>query len=62
VGNEAYGIQVDRNKVTQNALRARVELDRRATRGAWFRSVTLAAVSLIVGALLTALVSWVVAD
>jgi hypothetical protein len=59
VGKEAYGIRFDRNKVTQNALRARIELDRRATRGAWFRSVSLAAVSLILGVLLTALATWV---
>jgi hypothetical protein len=33
IGKEVYGIQADRNKVAQNAVRARVELDTRATRG-----------------------------
>jgi hypothetical protein len=39
VGEEVYGIQLDRNKVAQNAARARVELETRATRGAWRRSL-----------------------
>jgi hypothetical protein len=55
VGKEAWGIEVDRNKVAQNALRARVELDTRTSRGAWRRSVILALTSLLVGALLTTL-------
>jgi hypothetical protein len=53
-GDEAYGVQLNRNKLTQNALRAQVELATRATRGAWLRSVTLAFASLIVGAVLSA--------
>jgi hypothetical protein len=59
VGKEAYGILFDRNKVAQNALRARVELDTRATSGAWRHSILLAVTSLLVGALLPALVTWV---
>jgi hypothetical protein len=37
-GVEAFGVQVDRHKLAQNALRARVELDNRATRGNWWRT------------------------
>ena len=59
VGREYYGIQADRNKVAQNAVRARVELETRATRGAWRRSVMLAVTSLLVGALLPSLATWV---
>jgi hypothetical protein len=59
VGEEAWGIQLDRNKVAQNALRARVELDTRTSRGAWRRSVMLALTSLLVGALLPALATWI---
>ena len=59
IGQEVYGIQVDRNKVAQNAVRARVELDTRATRGAWRRSVVLAVTSLLVGALLPSLATWI---
>ncbi len=59
VGEEAYGIQLDRNKVAQNAVRARVELDTRATRGAWRRNVLLAVTSLLLGALLPALATWI---
>lgn len=55
VGNEEWGIEADRNKVAQNAFRARVELDTRTSRGAWRRSVILALTSLLVGALLTTL-------
>jgi hypothetical protein len=58
-GEEMWGIQLDRNKVAQNALRARVELDTRTARGAWRRSAMLALTSLIVGALLPALATWV---
>ena len=53
VGKEAWGIVMDRNKVAQNALRARVELDTRTSRGAWRRSVMLAHTSLLLGALLS---------
>jgi hypothetical protein len=59
IGKEVYGIQADRNKVAQNAVRARVELDTRATRGAWRRSVMLAVTSLLVGALLPSLATWI---
>lgn len=59
VGEEAWGIQLDRNKVAQNALRARVELDARTSRGAWRRNVMLAFTSLLVGALLPILVTWI---
>jgi hypothetical protein len=59
VGQEVYGIQLDRNKVAQNAARARVELETRATRGAWRRSVVLAVTSLLVGALLPSLATWI---
>ena len=59
VGEEAYGVQQDRNKVAQNAVRARVELDTRATRGAWRRSALLAVTSLLLGALLPALATWI---
>ena len=59
VGEEFYGIQVDRNKVAQNAARARVELETRATRGAWRRSVMLATTSLLIGALLPSLATWI---
>jgi hypothetical protein len=59
VGNEAYGIQLDRNKVTQNALRARIELDTRATRGTWRRSALLALCSLLIGAFLPTLAKWI---
>lgn len=52
VGTEAYGVQLDRNKIAQNAARARVELDTRATRGAWRRTVLLSLASLIIGAVL----------
>jgi hypothetical protein len=53
-GSTAFGVQLDRNKITQNALRARVELDGRATRGAWWRTVGLALATLIIGAVLGA--------
>jgi hypothetical protein len=33
-GEEIFGVQIDRNKVTQTARRARVELDRRTAQGA----------------------------
>ena len=59
VGEEAWGIQLDRNKVAQNALRARVELDTRTSRGAWRRNVILALTSLLVGALLSDLATWI---
>lgn len=59
VGQEFYGIQGDRNKVAQNAARARVELETRATRGAWRRSLVLAVTSLLVGALLPSLATWI---
>jgi hypothetical protein len=59
VGEEAWGIQLDRNKVAQNALRARIELDTRTSRGAWRRNVILAFTSLLVGALLPALATWI---
>ena len=59
VGQEFYGIQGDRNKVAQNAARAQVELDTRATRGAWLRSVVLAVTSLLIGALLPSLATWI---
>lgn len=59
VGQEAWGIQLDRNKVAQNALRARVELDTRTSRGAWRRNVMLASISLLVGALLSDLATWI---
>jgi hypothetical protein len=59
VGQEFYGIQGDRNKVAQNAARARVELETRATRGAWRRSIVLAVTSLLVGALLPSLATWI---
>jgi hypothetical protein len=59
VGREVYGIQLDRNKVAQNAARARVELETRATRGAWRRNVVLAVTSLLVGALLPSLATWI---
>jgi hypothetical protein len=58
-GKEFYGIQIDRNKVAQNAVRARVELETRATQGAWRRSILLALISLLVGALLPTLVTWI---
>ena len=53
-GSVAYGVQFDRNKITQNALRARVELDGRATRGAWWRTVGFGLFNLILGAVLAA--------
>ena len=59
VDEEFYDIQQVRNKVAQNAARAQVELQTRATRGAWRRSVMLAAISLFVGALLPALATWI---
>jgi hypothetical protein len=52
-GVEAFGVQVDRHKLAQNALRARVELDNRATRGNWWRTVVFGLVSLVIGSLLT---------
>lgn len=58
-GKEAFGVEIFRNKVAQNALRARVELDTRTSHGAWRRSVTLALSSLLVGALLTSLGTWI---
>jgi len=57
-GQEVFGVQLDRNKIAQNALRARVELDTRATRGAWRRSITLGLSSLIIGAVLSTLTAW----
>jgi hypothetical protein len=59
VGSDYYGIQQARNKVAQNAVRAQVELETRATRGAWRRSVMLAVTSLLVGALLPSLALWI---
>ena len=59
VGKEFYGIQGDRNKVAQNAARAQVELETRATRGAWLRNVVLAVTSLLIGALLPSLATWI---
>jgi hypothetical protein len=58
LGQEVYGIQMDRNKVAQNATRAQVELETRATRGAWRRSLVVAVTSLLVGALLPSLATW----
>lgn len=58
VGKKVYGIKEDRNKITQNALRARIELETRATRGAWRRNVILAFTSLLAGAILTVLATW----
>jgi hypothetical protein len=57
VGREAYGVQVDRNKIAQNALRAQVELNTRATRGTWRRTVALSLTSLVIGAVLTTLLT-----
>jgi hypothetical protein len=51
----AYGVHLDRNKIAQNALRARVELETRTTRGAWWRTVSLALATLVLGALFGAL-------
>ena len=51
----APGINFNRNKVMQNAERARVELDTRARRGAWWRSVAL----VFVGAGLGVLLPWI---
>ncbi len=50
----AFGVQLHRNKITQNALRARVELDVRTARGSWWRTVGLAVATLILGAMLGA--------
>jgi hypothetical protein len=57
-GHEVFGVQLDRNKIAQNALRARVEVDTRATRGAWRRSITLGLSSLIIGAVLSTVTAW----
>ena len=59
VGQEFYGLQGHRNKVAQNAARAQVELESRATRGAWLRNVVLDVTSLLIGALLPSLATWI---
>ena len=41
IGREQYGIHTDRNKIAQNAIRARVELDVRTAHGAWRRTILL---------------------
>jgi hypothetical protein len=58
-GDVAFGVRLDKNKIAQNALRARVELDTRATRGAWVRNVVLSVVSLVIGAVLASVLSWI---
>jgi hypothetical protein len=47
------GIRLERNKVAQNALRARAELDRRAGRVAFRRTIVAAVCGAAVGAALT---------
>jgi hypothetical protein len=58
IGEEAWGIQLDKNKVAQNALRAKVELETRATRRAGGRTVIVSFTSLLVGAVLTLVTTW----
>lgn len=46
-------VVLHRNKVTQNAERARIELDRRATHGTWKRNAAVAIASALLGASLS---------
>jgi hypothetical protein len=45
-----WGIDLVRNKLEQNALRARVEIDRRARRAAFAQSLIVGALSALIGA------------
>ena len=58
VGEELWGIQLGKNKVAQNAKRAEVELRTRATRHALGRTAIVSFTSLLLGALLTLLTTW----
>ena len=51
VGREQYGIQTDRNKIAQNAIRARIELDTRTAHGAWRRTILLSLATFLLGVL-----------
>jgi hypothetical protein len=51
-GTAVHGVRQDRNKIAQNAERARVELARRATRVAWRQSLILGIGGVLLGAAL----------
>jgi hypothetical protein len=54
---EVHGIQIERNKISQNAERARVELHTRTARAAWRRNVALGLGGVILGAVLAVISS-----
>ena len=58
VGEEQFGIQLDRNKIAQNALRARIELDIRTARGTWRRTGLLSFATFLLGLVSSLLTLW----
>jgi hypothetical protein len=58
IGREQYGVQTDRNKITQNAIRARIELDVRTTHGAWRRTILLSLATFLLGVLASVGTLW----
>lgn len=58
VGKEQFGIQLDRNKIAQNALRARIELDVRTARGTWRRTGLLSFATFLLGLISSILTLW----
>jgi hypothetical protein len=62
LGREQYGIQTDRNKLAQNAIRARIELDARTARGAWRRTILLSLATYLLGILSSVGFPWLQAQ
>jgi hypothetical protein len=58
VGSEHFGIQLDRNKIAQNSLRARIELDIRTARGTWRRTLLLSLGTFLLGLFSSGVTLW----